>query len=441
MPIDTYVDALAYIYSYTQYDPSRPIAWKIERMQGLLARIGNPQHSFDALLIAGSKGKGSTAVLCASMLQAAGYRTGLYTSPHLHSLRERIRWNGGMIGEADLVTLFNRLKPHFEATPHLSAFEIITALALTAFAEVGVEIAVLEVGLGGRLDATNAVDPLVSVITSISYAHMNILGHTLGEIAREKAGIIRPHRRVIVAPQVDEAMQVIEAVAQERAAQLVAIKRDWHITRADLTGQTFHLHGDSYHLPLLGEHQVTNAVTAMTAVQAFAACSGRTVSTEAVQTGLTQVQWRGRMEILGRAPYVVVDSAMNVDSIAKLLEALAVYFPEQPRTFIFGASNDYPIREMLSLLLPECERMLVTRSDHPRATEVDVLATTAQALGYTVQAAPDMDIALAHALDYATPNHLICVLGSLYLVADAREAWFKRNGLPLPPVDPLVASA
>ena len=443
MPIETYIDALQYIYSYAHYNPADTSNWNLDRMRKLLARLGNPQNQMPSLLIAGTKGKGSTAAIAESILRAAGYKTGLYTSPHLHSFRERIRLGGGLISEEMVVTLTHRLKPFFEDTPGLTAFELITALAFMAFAEANVEVAVLEVGLGGRLDATNAVDPTVAVITSISYDHTQILGETLTLIAREKAGIIRPGALVITAPQVDEAMTMIESVCEEYQARLVSVERDWewHIGPcADLDGQSFTVDGDTYWLSMLGQHQVVNAVTALAAVTGLVERSNLTVSPEACHQGVARVQWLGRLEILGRRPYVVVDSAMNGDSMEKLVQALDQCFAGLRRIFIFGASNDHPIDDMLHVLLPVSHKTFTVASRHPRAENPARLAQAGKTIGNNLYPVDSMDQALELALAEAGPQDLICVTGSLFLVADAREMWLKRNGQPLPPIDPMVVS-
>jgi dihydrofolate synthase/folylpolyglutamate synthase len=439
--LDSYADVLTYFYSYARYNPNDVTRWSLDRLKGLLARLGNPHQRYPSILIAGTKGKGSTSAMCESILRHAGYKTGLYTSPHLHSFRERIQLDGQLIDEGQLVALANELKPHFEATPGLTAFELITSVALMAFARANIDAAVLEVGLGGRLDATNAVDPTVAVITSISYDHMKILGDTLTLIAGEKAGIIRPGATVISAPQMDEALAKIEQVCQEKQAHLIVVDRDWRWEVAHPTGleaQTFTVCDQTYHLPLLGEHQVANAVTALATIQHFSALAQLLVSKEALQAGLAQVQWRGRLEVLSHQPYLVVDSAMNGDSAEKLVRALQRYFPGYRITFIFGASNDHPVKDMLKVFLPAAQRMIVTASIHPRAERPETLAVIAAELGAEVMSAPDAPQALEQALTGLPPDGLVCAAGSLFLVADVREAWLRRNGLPLPPIDPIV---
>jgi dihydrofolate synthase/folylpolyglutamate synthase len=431
--INDYVDALAYIYGYIQYNPADTTFWNLDRMRGLLARLGNPQANFPSLLIAGTKGKGTTAAICESILRAAGYRTGLYTSPHLHSFRERIRLSGNMISEESVVALTRQLKSYFEATPNLTAFELITAMAFVAFAEANIDAAVLEVG---------AVDPTVAVITSISYDHTQILGETLSLIAREKAGVIRPGALVISAPQVEEAMQMIEQVCRDHRARLVSVEPDWNwrVESYDLDGQTFSSRGYEYWMPLIGEHQVVNAITAIAAIEGLADRAGLEISAEALKTGIASVTWLGRMEILNREPYLVVDSAMNGDSAEKLVQTLTNYFPDQKKLIIFGASNDHPIHDMLEVLLPFSDQMFMVAARHPRAEVPEKLAGLARQMGYQIWTMPDITSALDSALAKVDHEGIVCITGSLFLVADAREAWIRRNSLPLPPIDPLVLS-
>jgi dihydrofolate synthase/folylpolyglutamate synthase len=440
--ITSYVDALTYFYSFAQYNPADASNWSLERLKGLLTRLGQPHQKFPSLLIAGTKGKGSTAAISESILRQAGYTTGLYTSPHLHSFRERIRIGGQPVPEAQVVTLARQLRPYFDATPGLTAFELITALAFMAFAQAGIDVAVLEVGLGGRLDATNAVDPAVAVITSISYDHTQILGDTLTLIAREKAGIIRPGALVISAPQYDEAMLMIEQCCREHQATLLVIGYDWlwQAGPYDLSGQHFSTRGQDYRLPLLGQHQVVNAVTAIAAVSGLTERTGLAVSPPAIKNGVANVSWPGRLEILHDQPCLIVDSAMNGDSAEKLVEALQHHLPGIRPIFVFGASNDHPTHDMLAALLPYAATTFVTASPHPRAEKPERLVELAAGLGYAVRPRPNVAEALNEALAMAGQTDVICVAGSLFLVADAREVWLRRQGLPLPPIDPVIVS-
>ena len=440
----TYRDTLAYLYSYTNYErkglPKYTMAhYDLNRIRSLLDRMGNPHHAFESLLISGTKGKGSTAAFSESMIRAAGYKTGLYISPHLHTFRERIQISGQMLSESAVVRLTEYLKPHLESIEGLTAFEAITAMAFHVFAEANIEVAILEVGLGGRLDATNVSRPAVAVITSISYDHTQLLGETLSLIAREKAGIIRPGSLVISAPQVPEAMTMIEEVCKGHHAHLVVAGEDeyrWFQGRATLSGQSFELHGERYWIPLLGRHQLANAVTAWAAVDGMEERVGLSVPLSARREGLRSTRWPGRLEILGRNPFVIVDSAHNGDSANKLQTALRDFFPGRRVTLVFGASNDHPFDDSLAELLPISCKVIVTRSRHPRAAAPEILARTVSELGYTASSTDNVPEAIKAALEHAHPKDLICISGSIFTVADAREYWFSHNQLPLPQIDP-----
>jgi dihydrofolate synthase/folylpolyglutamate synthase len=444
MTLGTYRDTLTYIYGYTNYEKKglpqySPLYYDLARMETLLAHLGHPHREFKSLLIAGTKGKGSTAAFSESMLRAAGYRTALYTSPHLHTFRERIQMDGEMISEADVIRLAQTLKPHLEAIEGLTAFEVITAMAFYAFAEAKSQVAVLEVGLGGRLDATNVSKPVIAIITPISYDHTQLLGDTLRLIAREKAGIIRPGALVVSAPQVPEAMTMIEEVCAGRRAELVVVGEEeyrWQPGRATLRGQSFELDGERYWIPLLGRHQLANATTALAAMDGLEQRTALSVPLPARQEGLQTARWPGRLEILGRKPFVVLDSAHNGDSASKLNAALGDFFPGHPVTFVFGASGDHPFDDSLRELLPLAHRIFVTRAQHPRAAAPETLAQTVADLGFRAAVVPNVSDALEVALENSNPNDLICITGSIFAVADARLAWYRRNGLPLPPLDP-----
>jgi len=440
----TYRDALAYLYSYTNYErkglPKYTMAhYDLNRIRSLLARLGDPHHAFESLLISGTKGKGSTAAFSESMIRAAGYRTGLYISPHLHTFRERIQIGGKMLSELDVVRLIEYLKPQLESIEGLTAFEVITAMAFHVFAEANIEVAVLEVGLGGRLDATNVSRPAVSVITSISYDHTQLLGETLSMIAREKAGIIRPGSLVISAPQVPEAMTMLEEVCKGHHAQLVVAGEEeyrWVPGRATLNGQSFELHGESYWIPLLGRHQLANAVTAWAAIDGMEQRVELSVPLSARREGLRTTQWPGRLEILGRNPFVIVDSAHNGDSANKLQASLREFFPGRGVTLVFGASSDHPFADSLAELLPISSKIIVTRSRHPRAAAPAILLRTVSQLGYSASSTDNVPEAIEAALEDTHPKDLICISGSIFTVADAREFWCLHNHLPLPQIDP-----
>ena len=444
----TYEEALDYIYSFTDYEKTTsyryaPKFFDLARMERLLASLDNPHRRFPSVHIAGTKGKGSTAAMTASVLQAAGYRTGLYTSPHLHTFRERIRVDGQPIGRAEVVALAERLRPLVEGVEGITTFEVMTAMAFLYFVERGVDFAVLEVGLGGRLDATNVVAPLVSVITSLSYDHTHILGHTLAQIAREKAGIIKRRVPVVSAPQPPEAMAVIEQVCREREAELVVVGRDWtwEAGEANLKGQWFKVAGGggqeasrSFWIPLLGRHQLINATLAVAAVEMLRQ-RGVHIPEASLREGLRRVRWPGRLEVLGRRPFLIVDCAHNADSAQKLAAALRELFAYRDLILVFGASADKDIRGMMRALLPLAREVILTRAHHPRAADPGELREEARSLGWEAAISEDVAGALSQALELADEDDLVCVTGSTFVVAEAREAWAELTGGAMPERD------
>jgi len=446
----TYAAALEYIYGFTDYEKQTgylyaPENFDLARMEHLLALLGAPHRKLRTVHIAGSKGKGSTASMIASVLRAAGYRTGLYTSPHLHSFRERIRIDGQLISHDDVSALVTEIRPLADQVTGITTFEVITAMALLYFSRMQVDLAVLEVGLGGRLDATNVVIPDVSVITSLSYDHTHLLGSTLAEIAREKAGIIKPGVPVVSAPQQAEALDVLEAVCRERQAELTVVGRDWTWTRKAFgtDGQSFAVCARrddpaqdgaaaclELWIPLLGEHQILNATTAVAVIGRLRR-RGWSISDADVATGMRQVSWPGRLEILSHDPLVIADSAHNADSAHKLVVALSELFPNRELILIFGASNDKDIRGMFREFRPYVKHAILTHSDHPRAAAPTDLLAQAGDLAGRVESAESLADAIDRALELAGPSDVICATGSVFVAAAARAAWAKRSGTTL----------
>jgi len=444
----TYKDALDYIYSFTNYEEKisylySPEHFDLARIEKLLALLGNPHCQFNSIHIAGTKGKGSVAAMSESILRAAGYRTGLYTSPHLHTFRERIRVNGQLIPKETVVSIVERLQPLVSWVRGITTFEIITALGFLHFAEQEVELAAVEVGMGGRLDATNVVNPLVAIITSLSYDHVPILGETLPQIAREKAGIIKDNALVITAPQPPEAMAVIEEVCRKKKAELTVIGRDWtwEAGESSLEGQWFRItdHGSrianrDFWIPLLGRHQLVNATIVVAAMEHLRQ-QDINIPEASIREGLRQVRWPGRLEILGRDPFVVVDCAHNADSAAKLKATIKELFTYRHLVLIFGASTDKDIEGMMRELFPLASQVIVTQARHPRAMEIAVLQEKALLLGWEVRVSNSVAEALNLALEAAGPEDLICATGSIFVVAEVQEAWAEKQGAELPERD------
>jgi dihydrofolate synthase/folylpolyglutamate synthase len=455
---DEYQATLEYLYSFVDYSLSRsfrnsPDKFDLGRMRDLMAALGNPEQKYPSIHIAGTKGKGSVAVFCSFALRADGYRVGLYTSPHLHDYTERIQINGQPISHTELVSLVEQLKPVIESIPQITTFEITTALSLAYFANQKVDVAILEVGLGGRLDATNVVVPAVSVITSLSYDHTYVLGETLPEIAGEKAGIIKPGIPVVLSPQKEEARQVIESIAAERSSPLVQVGLDYKFIPLNhsLEGQSLLIGpaktfpriieggitnggGDSepvkLFIPLLGRHQVENAATAYTVLKVFSE-SAFPVGGTAICAGFSQTSWPGRFDVLNKDPILVVDSAHNRDSISKLRLTIEDYFPEKEIVLVFGASEDKDVYGMISELLPLVREVIATQSYHPRAMEVEYLVEITNKLNKPVRSVPDVADALEVAINLTDNNALALATGSLFIAAGAREAWMARQNIIL----------
>ncbi len=436
----TYTQALDYVDQFINYERQRSVPYSAEtlnldRVRDVLARLGNPQQAYPSIHVAGTKGKGSTAAMIESILRAAGYRTGLYTSPHLHTFRERLRVRGELIARQAFAALVDEIEPHVAAVPGLTWFEIVTALGFLHFEQSAIEVGVIEVGLGGRFDATNVITPLASVITSLSLDHMAWLGYTLDQIAFEKAGIIKPGTPVVSAPQHPEALAVIERVAAERGAPLIVISPSpvlpFSETKKRRTGEgeMFELQGAVFTTALLGRHQIDNAALAISAIRQ---ARGLSITGESIAQGLAGVQWPGRFEIARRDPPLVFDGAHNGDSAEKLAATLEEVFPGRRWTLIFGASADKDIAAMLDALLPRAERLIVTRARSARAADLEEIAQQAADRQRSVEVASSVAEAVARALATGAPA---IVTGSLFVVAEAREAWLAHAGLPLPDRD------
>ncbi len=433
-----YNQALDYLYSYVDYSlkKSSELAkahFELGRMRDLMALLGNPQDVYPTIHVAGTKGKGSTSALMASALTAAGYKTGLYTSPHLQDYVERIQIDGQTILHEKLVELIEEMKPAIAKISALTTFEITTALGFLYFARQKVDAAVIEVGLGGRLDATNVLMPRVSVITSLSYDHMAVLGNTLTLIAGEKAGIIKSGIPVVSSPQRDEALAVLEKVSTERNAPLMLVGRDiiFEPMEHSLYGQSFSIVDPQskitnpviLRIPLLGAHQVVNAATAYTALRA----SGLSLSEEAVRRGFAEVHWPCRFEIVRREPPVVFDSAHNADSARRLRQTLDEYFPDRPVIWVFSILEDKDAVGMLAELRPRLTYVIATQTDHPRVLEASKIVSLVQSAGLPVEVVRPAPAALTRAMELEGDRDVVLVAGSVAFAGEMKTAWERRE--------------
>ncbi len=437
-----YQETLDWIYSWIDFSMNRHVDeahrfFKLDRMNKLMELLGWPNRNYPSVHVAGTKGKGSTASFIAAGLRASGYKTGLYTSPHLVDFRERIQIDGIQISKEELVALANEMRPRTTLVNDVTTFELTTAIAFQYFANQGVDIVVLETGLGGRLDATNIVDPIVSVITPVSYDHMNVLGNTLSEIAHEKAGIIKPHRPVVIAPQIEEAEAEILRMAKSLDAPAIIVKQElaWESISHTLDFQNItikrkkqvqqnpnRLFPITIQTPLLGQHQADNAATALAALEILDT-SGFKLDKEKIQNGFHNVHWETRFEILRKEPPLITDAAHNGDSIEKLIKTLDDYFPGLPFILIFGASADKSLKSMLDILMPRVEAVVCTQSIHPRAADAFALKSIIEPYGKPTYAEAQAEAGLAKALELAGDNNGIIATGSLFLASAIRVIW------------------
>ena len=425
----TYSSAVAYLYCLQKHG----IKLGLETMTALTVRLGMPQTRYRTLHIAGTNGKGSTAAMAAAVLQAAGYRVGLYTSPHLVEFRERIRVNGEMIAESQVAQLTEQLQTLCQPDLSPTFFEYTTAMAFQHFADSGVDVAVLEVGLGGRFDATNVVMPMACAVTTISLDHQEYLGTTLSSIAFEKAGIIKPGVPVVLGRLEDEAWRTIEQVARERQAPVFRLNEDF---RTEGEGsQQFSYRGlgmyyDGLTCALEGRHQLDNAACALALLEA-AAPQGIAVTADAVRAGLRVVNWAGRLEVVDRCPTILLDGAHNPAAAMALADYLTRSdrsHPSRPVVLVLGMMRDKDHRGFVEPLKGLADEVVLTQADLPRSATAQELRASLEGLLPHPHVVPSLGDAMALARQLATPDGLVCVTGSLMLVGECK-AWFRGCGL------------
>ena len=390
----------------------------LERTQALLRRLGNPHQTYPSIHITGTNGKGSTAAMVESMLRAAGYRTGLYTSPHLHRVNERFQLNGQPIADAELAELIAKLdlldQHHgIGATFH----EFTTALAFEYFAEQQVEAAVIEVCMGGTWDATNVITPKVSVITNVALDHTKWLGPTKQHIAQAKAGIIKPQVPVVTAETDPVIQQYFANVARSQQAPLQTIDTTNRLTKHQetLAGQTFTYQDNVWQLPLLGEHQLRNAVTALVTLDVVATTWPTSLADR--RTGLAATQWPGRLQVAQTDPLIIVDAAHNAASVAQLVDFLDHHAPERS-VLVFGTKEDKDLTPWLQQVIPTFQHIILTEGQFmPRSAKE--LAQLVQTIHQSVQAIASPTEATQRALELTPPAGAIIIAGSLYMIPEA----------------------
>jgi len=471
MSEQSYQEALDYLNQFVNYEKKIAEQYAPEKMDPLrphrlLSLLHNPHQQYPTLHIAGTNGKGSVAMMCANSLHWAGLRVGLYTSPHLVDFRERFRIltpddPEGLIPHEEFVAVVNELRSAAAHIPAITWFELVTAVAFTYFARQKVDVAVIEVGLGGRLDATNVITPLVSVITSVSLDHTSLLGNTVAEVAGEKGGIIKPGVPVITAPQEPTALERLRQIAAANQAPFIVVGWEdvsrrggefasrrvgefaserggegargrggeyWTYTGE---GQTLTVTAPDgvqsrYQLSLVGAHQYENGAVAAAALHTVQP-HFPTLTEEAIRQGLATTVWRGRLQTLhpGTAytPRIILDCAHNPGAAAVLAHALSHTFTYERLWLILGVTQDKDVAGVLSLLLPLAHHTTLTRAPHPRATPPEQLAELAAQLGYICQIEPDPIAAIQQAVAAADPADLLCIAGSIFLVGDLLNRW------------------
>jgi dihydrofolate synthase / folylpolyglutamate synthase len=413
----TYRDTLAFLSGLNRMG----IRFGLDPIRLLLDRLHNPQNSYPAVLIAGTNGKGSVAAMTASILSASGFRTGLYTSPDLIDFRERIRIDGEIISRGEAAICAEQVKT--QIAEDVSYFEFLTAMAFLHFQRQRVDIAILEIGMGGRLDATNVVVPLLSVITNVSLEHRAYLGNTLEEIAREKGGIIKEKGRCLTAATQRPVVATLEALCRERGARLYRLGKAIRIrVHRDGTFSYFGV-GRRYRrlvCPLAGRHQYANAALALGAIELIEEAGFRVDENRAVE-GLEKTRWEGRLEVLRRAPMVLVDGAHNPAGAATLGRALREGFPRRRLILIFGVLDDKDYPAMVRRLFPLADRVILTRPRSERALPLEALLPVARRFHRNVEQCENPGDALRSALSQAGHQDLVCVAGSLYLVGEIKK--------------------
>jgi dihydrofolate synthase/folylpolyglutamate synthase len=457
-----YEEAIAYLYSFSDFERGGPFTRNREenlaREEYLLKQLGNPQEDYTSTLIAGTKGKGSTASFIERVLRETGLRTGLYTQPDLHTFRERIRINGELISKEDTATLLTEMRPivdSVQAEQRFAAYntyQVGTALAFLAFSRLHVQHAVLEVGLGGRLDATNVTHPLVSVIASISYDHMQVLGNTLTQIATEKAGIIKPNGVIVTSAQSPEALLAIASVSQRQIAHLIRVGsfdvdparqdvehgllppitygyrlEDRNEARQRFTVQAPDHSYEHLEIPLAGQHQLENATLALAVLEQLRN-HGVVWDEQALRAGFNAVNWPARLEVIGHHPTMIVDGAHNADSMQKLVLALNSTYHWERLIIVLGIARDKDLSGIVQALA-NSDTVILTHAANPRAATIVNLQTVFAEYAPKVQVltAGNSGEAMDLAAKLAGENDLICATGSLYLAGEVLR-WSAAHG-------------
>ena len=422
---DAYQKSLDYLYGLEKFG----MIFGLNQIERILSVTGNPHKEIQAIHIGGTNGKGSTAAMMSSILQKEGYRVGLYTSPHLIRFTERIKVNGKEIEEKEVAALTEWMKKEIEAAgiaPRFTFFDFTTAMAFHYFKQKLVDLAVLEVGLGGRLDSTNVVDPLISVITNVAKDHEEHLGKSILKIAGEKAGIIKKGRPLITAATTPQALHLFSKVCREKESPFYRVGKEFRYARAedgDFDYEGLNRKLWSVHLNLKGFHQIINAATAFGAMEVLEDLGYR-VSTDAMIDGVREVEWPGRLEMVSSSPGVILDGAHNPAGALVLKESLEKEFQFQHLVLLIGIMKDKDIQSIFQLLAPLADHIILTRPHTDRATPPLLLKKILGRSGKKAEIVEDLNEAIVRGLSLVGKEDLLCITGSLYTVGEAR-AYFR----------------
>lgn len=424
-----YQDSLQYLVNLTTFGMN----FGLDRIKELMKRLGNPEKDLRVVHVGGTNGKGSTTVMIARILRESGYKVGVFTSPHLHDYRERMTINGLMIPKEKVIQMIARLRPHLEnmvseGFEHPTEFEVSTAMAFLYFAEENVDYAIIEVGLGGSIDSTNVVSPLISVITNVAMDHMDYLGPDLVSIATVKSGIIKPNSLAVTASENPDVIQVLSNRAKEAGVPLYLVGKDvhWESKWSGELEQEFDLVGlhSTYYklrLHLIGLHQLRNAATAVTVCELLESEYGLSIPREAIYSGLREAEWPGRLEMLSLKPKVLLDGAHNVDGAEALAQAIPLYTRSR-LVLCLGMLADKEREKVVDMLVPFADEIIITRPNSPRAGDWKALGSLAERHGRPVTCIENPKEAVIYALSRLGDNDMLCVTGSIYMLADARQA-------------------
>jgi dihydrofolate synthase / folylpolyglutamate synthase len=440
---DDYEAAKGWIFNLKSFGD---VKLRLAIMESLMRKMGNPERKLRVIHVGGTNGKGSTVSIVSSILRAAGFHVGAFTKPHLTNFTERIAVDGVQISESRVIDMLNEMMPAIESVAqsisHPTFFEITAAIMLKYFAEQNVDYAVIEVGMGGRLDATNVVTPLVSIITNVSLEHIKVLGDTVEKISIEKAGIIKPGGILVTTSREGDALRVFRDRCEKVGARMITVgteglgsESSFKKLASGIDGQTFDLNtgfGRAYsslRIPLLGEHQITNASAAVTAIEALTLLKPPRwvrVSEDSIRKGLSEVNWPGRMEVLQKGPYVIIDGAKDVAAARTLAREIRQVFDYDRLVLVVSISSDKNIGEMMHDLVSIADEVIATRHKvKGRAIDPRMLAEYAESFGKRATVVDDVKDATRKAVEIAGAGGLVLVTGSIFTIGEAREIWHK----------------